>query len=113
MTGKTSWKASKQQSKMPALPVRPRERKEKAPDPKASFKLESLDVSSSKCWNRSCKTMLYADFQFASTAPESDDKEPMKEGDSNSEGDSCKHLALMRQGVIPCKVGCKGTDGKS
>jgi hypothetical protein len=37
----------------------------------------------------------------------------MREGDSDLEGDSCKHSALPRQGATPRKAGCKGKDGKS
>jgi hypothetical protein len=47
--------------------------------------------------------------QAAKSAAKSDTEEPMKDGDSDLEGDSCKHSALMRQ----CKTSCKGKDGKS
>ncbi len=47
--------------------------------------------------------------QAVKSATESDTEEPMKDGDSDLEGDSCKHSALTRQR----KNSCKGKDGKS
>ncbi len=48
----------------------------------------------------------------AKNAPESDEEEPMKENDSDSEGTNHKHSALMCQPTGERK-GHKGKDSKS
>ncbi len=48
----------------------------------------------------------------AKSASKSDEAEPMKEGDSDFDGNICKHSALMRQ-PSDTRKGCKGKDSKS